>query len=100
MRHRARESARGFSELSRAERDQVLRALLWPYPAGDRIRPKAEKLAAPRDALALRQFVMTPLIEHYYRSEYGWKVVGYQKYPGTQRNVVDYTALPSDSEAA
>jgi len=71
-----------FADLPLARRDEVLRALLWQYPDQDFILRKLEKLAASRDALALRVHVMTPLIERYYRSSYGWAVVGYESFPG------------------
>jgi hypothetical protein len=71
-----------FAELPLSRRDKVLQALLWQYSGSDRIVPKVEKLAASRDALALRMYIMGPLIEHYYRSPYGWAVVGYESFPG------------------
>lgn len=71
-----------FAALTLAERSEVLAELLWQYSGLDSVRPKLEKLTAGRDALGLRMFVMQPLIEHYYRSPYGWAVVGYQSFPG------------------
>jgi len=71
-----------FAALPLTQRDKVLRALLWQYSGSDLIVPKVEKLAASRDALALRMYVMRPLIEHYYRSPYGWAIVGYESFPG------------------
>lgn len=71
-----------FAELSPAQRDKVLQALIWRYSGSDLITPKIEKLMASRDALALRIFIMEPLIQHYYRSPYGWAVVGYLSFPG------------------
>jgi hypothetical protein len=86
-----------FSDLPRPRRDKVLRRLLWQYPGHDRIVRKVEKFMASQDALALRIHVMKPLIEHYYRSPYGWAVVGYDSFPG--RPPLDprvYTKLPGD----
>lgn len=71
-----------FAALPLTQRDKVLRALLWRYSGSDLIVPKVEKLATSRDALALRMYVMGPLIEHYYRSPYGWVIVGYESFPG------------------
>lgn len=71
-----------FQALAPAERDKVLETVLWRFDASDRILRKLEKLAASRDALALRIYIAGPLIEHYYRSSYGWAVVGYESYPG------------------
>jgi hypothetical protein len=68
--------------MTRSERDAVLRKLLWQYRNGEEVRERLEKIAASRDALALRQYVMKPLIEHYYRSPDGWAVVGYDSFPG------------------
>jgi hypothetical protein len=88
-------SGRRFAELEVAARDSVLRVLLWQFSAGDRFVRKLEVLTAPHVALALRQYVMAPLIRHYYRSEYGWRLVGYDTHPGQERNVVDYAVLPA-----
>jgi hypothetical protein len=89
---------RRFVDLSRTDRDKVLQTLLWRYPAHDRIVHKVETLFASRDALALRAYVMEPLIEHYYRSMYGWAVVGYDSMPGRPpRDPRSYTRLPIDS---
>jgi hypothetical protein len=85
-----------FADLLLSQRDQVLKKLLWQYPGHDRIVRKVEKLAASRDALALRMYVMDPLIEHYYRSQYGWAVVGYKSFPGRPRDPRAYTTLPGD----
>jgi hypothetical protein len=71
-----------FAHLTRNECDEVLGVLLWRYSGQDYIRPKLEKLFAGRDALALRTYVMQPMIEYYYRSLYGWAVVGYESFPG------------------
>lgn len=71
-----------FRDLSRTERDKVVQKLLWRYDASDRIVRKIEKIEATRDALALRIYVMKPLIKYYYRSAYGWAVVGYKSFPG------------------
>jgi hypothetical protein len=71
-----------FADLHASRRDNVLKKLLWQYPGHDWIVSKVEKLAASSDALALRVYVMEPLIEHYYRSSYGWAVVGYESFPG------------------
>jgi hypothetical protein len=71
-----------FADLPGPRRDKVLQTQLWQYSGGDRIVPQIEKLAASRDALALRMYVMGPLIEHYYRSPYGWAIVGYESFPG------------------
>jgi len=73
---------RPFVDLSHPQRDKVLQTLLWRYPANDRIVGKVEKLSAGLDAIALRIYVMGPLIGHYYRSPYGWAVVGYESFPG------------------
>lgn len=89
-----------FAELSVSARDVVLHKLLWQYSARDRIVRKVEKITASRDALALRMHVMEPLIEYYYRSPYGWSVVGYKSYPG--RPPIDpraYTRRPNETEA-
>jgi len=71
-----------FADLSGPRRDKVLQTQLWQYSGRNRIVPKVEKLAASRDALALRMYVVSPLIEHYYRSPYGWAIVGYESFPG------------------
>jgi hypothetical protein len=71
-----------FADLPVPRRDNVLQTLLWQYSGSDQIVPKIEKLAASRNALALRMYVMSPLIEHYYRSPYGWAIVGYESFPG------------------
>jgi len=71
-----------FAELSAPQRDKVLQAQLYHYPGNDRVAAKLEKLSATRDALALRMYVMAPMIEYYYRSPYGWAVVGYKSLPG------------------
>jgi hypothetical protein len=88
-----------FAGLSVLSRDQVLHKLLWQYSARDRIVPKVEKITASHDALALRVHVMEPLIVYYYRSQYGWSVVGYKSYPG--RPPLDpraYTRQPNETE--
>jgi hypothetical protein len=87
-------SGRGFAELDMAARDRVLGAVLWQYSSRDRIVRKAERLGASRAVLGLRQYVVTPLIGYYYRSEYGWQVVGYDMYPGVARSLADYTIFP------
>lgn len=71
-----------FAALPLPQRDKVLRALLWQYSGSDLIAPKVEKIVASRHVLALRKYVMGPLIEHYYRSPYGWALVGYESFPG------------------
>jgi hypothetical protein len=71
-----------FADLSLSQRDKVLEKLLWQYQGHDRIVRKVEKLVASRDAIALRMYVMNPLIEYYYRSTYGWAIVGYESFPG------------------
>jgi hypothetical protein len=76
------EVARPFADLPRSRRDQVLHALLWQYSGHDAVTPRLEKLVAARDAVALRLYVVEPLIDHYYRSPYGWAVVGYKSSPG------------------
>ena len=73
---------RQFAGLPRSGRDQVLRTLLWRYSARDRVVRKLEKLAASRSALAFRIYIVKPLVEQYYRSSYGWAVVGYDSFPG------------------
>lgn len=71
-----------FADLSGPQRDEVLQTQLWRYPGSNRIAPRFEKITASRDALALRIYVMGPLIEHYCRSSYGWAIVGYESFPG------------------
>lgn len=71
-----------FADLSRVRRDQVLRSLLWRYSAADRVVRKVEKLLASHNVLAFRIYVMEPMIVYYYRSSYGWAVVGYDSFPG------------------
>lgn len=71
-----------FAALSLPQRDKVLRALLWQYSGSDLIVPKVEKIVASQHVLALRKYVMSPLIRHYYRSPYGWAIVGYESFPG------------------
>jgi hypothetical protein len=85
-----------FAELPLSRRNKVLQALLWQYSGSDWITPKVEKLVVSRDALALRMYVMQPLIEYYYRSPYGWAVVGYEISPGQPRDSREYTRLPGD----
>jgi len=81
-----------FADLPQRRREQVLRALLWQYPGTDQLVRKAEVIVASREALALRMYVMQPLIEHYYRSPFGWAVVGYQSFPGrAQLDPMAYT---------
>lgn len=90
-----------FADLPGARRDKVLQTQLWQYSGSDRIVPKVEELAASRDALALRMYVMSPLIEYYYYSPYGWAIVGYKSFPG--RPPLDpraYTRLPGDNGVA
>ena len=72
-----------FADLPAPERDEVLRTLLWQYPASDQLLRRVEVIVASRDALALRMYVMDPLLAYYYRSPFGWAVVGYRSYPGT-----------------
>jgi hypothetical protein len=74
--------AQQFSDLSLPRRDNVLQTLLWQYSATNSILPKVEKLGSSLDALALRIYILGPLIDHYYRSSYGWEVVGYKSFPG------------------
>lgn len=76
------EQTLGFDKLSIEARNKVLGHLLWQYDADDRVVRKLEKIEASKKALALRVFVMEPLIEHYYRSTFGWAVVGYTSFPG------------------
>ena len=71
-----------FAALPLTQRAKVLRALLWQYSGSDLIIPKVEKIVASQHVLALRMYVMGPLIEHYYRSPYGWAIVGYESFPG------------------
>jgi hypothetical protein len=82
---------RRFVDLVRQDRDKVLEALLSHYSGDDQIMPKLEKLTSSRNALALRVFVVGPLLAHYYRSRYGWAVVGYRRFPSVRRRQVDYT---------
>lgn len=94
------QTARRFESLSRKDRDAVLDRLLWRYRGGEHARSRLEKVAASREALALRRFVMRPLIEHYYRSPYGWAVVGYESYPGRPpSDPLAYTSPPKIEEA-
>jgi hypothetical protein len=89
-----------FVDLPHSHRDTVLKTLLWPYSARDRVVRKLEKLGASRDALALRIYVMAPLIEYYYRSSYGWAVVGYESFPGRPpSDPRAYTKSPASTEA-
>jgi hypothetical protein len=81
------------------ERGKVLETLLSQYSGDDYIMPKLEKLTSSRDALALRVYVMGPLLSHYYHSRYGWAVVGYQRFPSVRRRQVDYT-FPIGGEGA
>jgi hypothetical protein len=95
-----RGTAMTFAVLSVSARDEVLHKLLWQYSTQDRIVRKVEKISASREALALRMHVMEPLIEYYYRSLYGWSVVGYKSFPG--RPPLDpraYTMPPNETEA-
>jgi len=71
-----------FHALASSARDEVLRALLWHYDAGNATARKLEGFATSRDVSALRIYVMDPMIEHYYRSPLGWAVVGYKSFPG------------------
>ena len=92
--------ARRFVDLSRAERDKVLQALLWQYRAYDSITRRMEEVFVSSEALAMRAYVMQPIIEHYYRSMYGWAVVGYVSFPS--RPPLDpraYTRSPFDRVA-
>jgi hypothetical protein len=72
-----------FLDLSVQQREEVLRTLLWQYSGSDQLVRRVEVMAAARDAVALRMYVMGPMIAHYYRSPFGWAVVGYQSFPGT-----------------
>lgn len=98
--HFGRGTARRFEELHRVERDEVLRKLLWQYRGDDLIRQKVEKITASQDALALRIYVMGPLIEHYYRSPHGWAVLGYESFPGQPHDPRAYTLPPGDARNA
>lgn len=83
-----------FANLPLSRRDKVLKKLLWPYPGHDRILRKVEKVTVSQDTLALRVYVIEPLIEYYYRSPYGWAVVGYTSFPGKPpRDPRAYTRL-------
>jgi hypothetical protein len=71
-----------FRDLTVPERNAVLQMLLWRYDIGDEVISRLEKFATSRDASALRQYVVTPMLEYYYRSPDGWAVVGYKHFPG------------------
>jgi hypothetical protein len=60
-------SSRGaqLAELPAPGRDEVLRTLLWQYPASDQLLRRVEVIVASRDALALRMYVMDPLLAYY-----------------------------------
>jgi hypothetical protein len=89
-----------FRELAVPERDELLRTLLWQYDADDRIVRKLEKVTASRDASALRQCIMNPMIQYYYRSPYGWAVVGYKHFPGVPPTDPRAYTRPLDKEEA
>jgi hypothetical protein len=71
-----------FADLSFGQRDKALQTLLWRYSRDDDVTRKIEKFVCSRNTLAFRIFVMSPLIEHYYRSAYGWQAMGYESFPG------------------
>jgi hypothetical protein len=89
-----------FKDLPLARRDKVLGTLLWQYSDQDFIVRKIEKIVAARDALALRFHVMSPLINYYYHSPFGWAVVGYDSSPGRPpRDPRAYTKQPGYERA-
>lgn len=89
-RHAAR-----FAALTRAQRDDVLDALLWSYDARSAVRRTLESLSASAEAAALRRFVVADLAQAFYASPFGWRVVGYGHYPGVPaKDPRDYTRPP------
>jgi len=91
-----------FRDLTTRERDKVLEALLWRYDKNDlTIIRKVEKYATSRDATALRKYIVTPMIDYYYRSPYGWAVVGYTSFPGVPpADPMVYTRRPDEEGTA
>jgi hypothetical protein len=75
--------SRAFADLTAEQRDQTLQKVLWRYSGDDHLTPKIEKILTSRNSLALRIYVVSPLIEHYYRSPYAWRAMGYESFPGT-----------------
>ncbi len=79
-------SAQPFAALPVAERDGVLRSLLWSY-TGRRLVGTAgryvEQATVPAPVLAVRRFVISDLLAAFYASAGGWATVGYTHYPGT-----------------
>jgi len=71
-----------FVKSSRNQRDSVLRELLMEFGKSDPRTRRLEAFMTSRIATSLRTLMMDPMLKHYYRSRYGWRVVGYQAYPG------------------
>lgn len=91
----ANSTGKGFVDLSPAQRDGILHALLWSY-SGRRfihfLGRHAEAVAISAEALSLRRFVVADLLQAYYGSHWGWTTVGYSHYPGIPAaDPLDYT---------
>lgn len=75
-------AAARFAGLHLDDRTAVLQSLLWSYRAADTLHRYLEALFLSRRQLAFRRFVVADILSAYYRSPFGWKIVGYSHYPG------------------
>jgi len=83
-----------FTQMSRNQCDAVLRELLDTYSGSESQARRLEAFRTTRLVSSLRELVIGPMLQHYYRSSYGWRVVGYSAHPGIpQPHLLAYTEI-------
>lgn len=91
-----------FYSLTLADRNRVLDSLLGfyrKYNYSKRIQKRLEMIFVSERAQALRSFVVKPLLRAFYESPYGWRVVGYDSFPGRPgRNAKTYAEAPQNQQ--
>lgn len=97
--HRIFGGAQRFADLTYAERDKVLSAILWRYRSGQYLKRRLERMFLSRRKLWFRESVVKDLlIAIFQKTPVGWAMVGYSHYPGVPAvDPRDYTKLPAGS---
>jgi mono/diheme cytochrome c family protein len=84
------DQARRFAELDLARRRHLFDSLLRPMAGSRAVRFLHRFSAEGRSVRRLWQLACIPILEGFYASSYGWKVVGYPRARGEGSNLVDY----------
>ncbi len=85
-----------FMELSKAEREEVVAALLWKYNADDHMVRRLERLFLSKEGLTFRRFIVRDILAAFFRKsrQAAWAIVGYDLFPGRPQDPQAYARMP------